>query len=169
MATFRTFARYQAHVEQVSCRWPNPNVQPLRGEENEQTNDTGGNRTVPASLHQTCFRGTVRPQGTLERSRCSRVRKRDDEIVPFETSPTQRRDTRRLAISFFTIKQKNCHRVLPVAEVGRRQSPRSVNCNRKSGKRYLPTQSSGWVDKCPHKLSPSATPMCLQRHWQVGR
>src|SRR5215475_5107315 len=95
-----TFARYQAHVEQVSkvtgllvCRWPNPNVQPLRGEENEQTNDTGGNRTVSAKLHQTCFRGRVRPQGTLEHSRSFRARKRDDEIVHFETSPTQRRDT----------------------------------------------------------------------------
>jgi hypothetical protein len=69
-----------------------PKVKSRKGEENEQTDDTGGNQTRPAKLRQVCSNlgrgrlgcGRVRPMATAaEYSRRSRARRHDDEIVPW--------------------------------------------------------------------------------------
>ena len=68
-----------------------PKVKPRRGEENDQTNDTGRNRISPAKLREICSNlgaghlgwGRARPVSTAEHSRRSRARQGDDEIVRF--------------------------------------------------------------------------------------
>jgi hypothetical protein len=95
IASFRFFSDdHHSTVSDISVihhlhgrAWPK--VKPRRGEENEQTNDTGRNRTPPAkqacsNLGQGCIGwGRVRPMSPAEHSRRSRARQRDDEIVRF--------------------------------------------------------------------------------------
>src|SRR6478736_4531658 len=60
-----------------------------RGDENEQTNDTSGNRSPPAKLREICSTlgeghlgwDRVRPIASAKRSRRSRARRHDNEIV----------------------------------------------------------------------------------------